>query len=281
MKRILVTGGTSFVGKNILSALSDYYDITAPNRVELDNLDKCAIDDFLEKNKFDILLHLSTPRPGQNNLDDKEKRFDDMMRAFLNFEFYADRFDKVLYLGSGAEYDKSRDIKMADETDIGKSIPGDDYGFAKYIINAIARNSTNIYNIRLFGCYGPGDAKHKFIYNAIDCCLKNEPVTIRQDCYFDFLYVGDLVEVIRCFIDNKPKYHDYNIVTGKHVLLSEIAKIVAQKMNNPNGIKLLKDGFNNEYTASNQRLFAEFEDFRFTTLDAGIDEQIEWQVKNM
>jgi GDP-L-fucose synthase len=277
MKRILVTGGTSFIGRNILPLLTRYYDITAPKRDELNFVDKQQVDSYLQGKTFDVLIHLAVPNPSGNPLDSFEHRFEHILRAFLCFENHAHEFKKILYFGSGAEYGKTHDIKMAQENDIGKIIPEDGYGFAKYILNDIVRKSSNIYNLRLFGCYGPTDARTKFIRDAIDSCLKNESIAIRQDCYFDYLYVEDLAEIIHWFIENDLRYHDYNVVTGKAVSLSYIAKIIAGKMGNKNPVKIAKEGLNKEYTASNNRLLAELGDFIFTSLGDGIDKQITWQ----
>jgi GDP-L-fucose synthase len=276
-KKLLVTGSTSFIGQNVLSFLYKSYNITSPKRSELNLVDKKNVDAYFSKNTFDILLHLAAPHPGSNSLDNKERLFDDMVRAFLNLEKHSAKFEKMLYTGSGAEYDKAQDIKMAKEKNMGKNIPEDPYGFAKYIMHTIAKGSSNIYNLRIFGCYGPGDYPHKFIYHVIDCCLKNKPITIRQDCYFDYLYVEDLVLILKWFIEHKPLYHDYNVTTGEPVSLSHIAELIAQKMENINGIKMLGKGWNKEYTASNERLLNEFVNFQFTSLNDGIDKQIIWQ----
>ena len=44
------------------------------------------------------------------------------LRMFLNLEKNKDKFGKMFYFGSGAEYDKTKPIVQVKETDIGKSI---------------------------------------------------------------------------------------------------------------------------------------------------------------
>jgi GDP-L-fucose synthase len=92
------------------------------------------------------------------------------------------------------------------------------------------------------------------------------PITIRQDCFFDYLYVKDLADIFTYFIKNNPKYDNYNVSTALPIKLSEIAKICIDFKNSSLPINILNEGFNFEYTASNERLKNEFTDFSPTSL---------------
>ena len=276
-KKLLLTGGSGFIGRNIIPLLTKKYDVFAPRRSELNLLDKNSLKDYFNKNNFQIIVHCAGANPSKNPIDKIENFQNDIVNAFDNIAVYYSHVEKILSLGSGAEYDKCFDIKMVTEDAIGKHIPDAPYARAKYIINEKIRKSKNIYNLRIFGCYGPTDAKSKFIRDAIDCCIENKPISIRQNCYFDYIYVEDLSGIISWFIENTPKYHDYNVVSGKPIDLFTIASIVAKQMDNKLGIVVAKKGLNNEYTASNERLLKEIGDFRFTPIEDGISKQIEWQ----
>lgn len=276
-KKILLTGGTGFIGGNILPILQKKYEVKSPRRNELNINDESSVDEYLSNNKFDILIHSANITPGKNSADKMENMLEYTIKAFLNFQKHSDKFEKIFYFGSGAEYDKRKDIVLIKETDIGNSIPVDPYGLAKYVINQIARGSKNIYNLRIFGCYGPTDAKTKFIRDCIDCCLEHKPITIRQNCYFDYMYVEDLARIIDKMINSELKYHDYNICTGKRIDLLTIAKIIDKKMQNNQGIKIGQEGLNKEYTANNARLLSDIGAFDYTCIEDGIQKQIDWQ----
>ena len=277
-KKILLTGSTGFIGRNLYRVLKQHYDITAPKRLELDVVKEFDVDSYFMNNSFDVVIHTANISPFKSpQYDSIDNILDYTIRAMLNIEKHSNEVEKILYMGSGAEYNKQYDIKMVKENDIGMTIPTDNYGYAKYILNKIARGSKNIYNLRLFGCYGPTDVKTKFIRDAIDCCLENRAITIRQNCQFDYLYVDDMSNVVRWFIENIPKYHDYNVCSGIPIDLLTIAKIVAMKMHNDNGITIAKEGYNKEYTADNSRLLSELNDFKFTSIEDGISKQIDWQ----
>ncbi len=277
MKKVLLTGGTGFIGRNILPILRERFDVTAPDRAALDLTDETAVAAYVENGRFDFIFHCANPNPSRNKADAPDRLGLDSLRGYFSLRRCAGSVEKMFYLGSGAEYDKRFDIVSAKEEDVGKHLPADDYGFAKYVMNEDARRSENVYNLRIFGCYGPTDPKTKFIRDAIDCCLENAPITIRQDCLFDYLYVDDLGRIACVLMEKALSFHDYNVCSGKRVALSEIAAVVKEQMNNPYPVDLKKDGMNKEYTGSNARLLKEIGSFAFTDLKDGVARQIAWQ----
>lgn len=255
-KTLLFTGGTGFIGRNILPLLDGKYHIVAPRRHELDLGSSQKVREFILHNKIDIIVSAACPT-GINPIDKRENFYADAMKIFNALAESADIVEKYLYFGSGAEYDKRRDIIDIKEEAFGESQPEDLYGRAKYEMNEICRQSRNIYNLRLFGCFGNTDPESKFITHALKCADEHRAVTVRQDCRFDYLYVEDLADVIEWFIENTPKFKDYNICSGKHYMLSEIAGFVNEITGNE-GVEILATGFNKEYTGNNERFMKEY-----------------------
>lgn len=282
MKTVLVTGGSGFVGSNVIPILKKKYIVLAPARAELDVRNADAVQKFVTGRNIDAVIHLASPSPVRSaQLDSYDRLFEDCLKIFLNFYAVREYCGRIIYSGSGAEFDKRRDICNISESEFGKNVPADDYGRAKFIMNEMARSSRNIYNLRIFGCFGPGEYDSKFITHAINCCLRNEPITIRRDCKFDYLYIDDYARYLEYFIDNDPCFHDYNAGSGSHILLTEIARIVAHKMNNKYGIVITEQGLNKEYTASSRRLADETGLVQDNlSIESGIDRLIEWMMKN-
>lgn len=277
MKKILFIGGSGFIGRNTIPYLAQEYDVVAPSRQECNLVDEKSVEDFLQKNSFSTIIHCASAHSSTYVLDNKTHFFSNLLRSYYNIAKHADKFERIFYFGSGAEYAKQYPIINISEDSIGVRIPQDEYGFAKYIINQDIIKSKNIYNMRIFGCYGPTDAKTKFIRDCIDACLEKRDITIRQNCMFDYIFVSDIANILSHFIKNKPLFHDYNVTTGIGIDLLTIAQRVKNLMNSSSSIVIYKEGWNNEYTSSNKRLLAEIGDYNFTSLDQGILRQIEWQ----
>lgn len=278
MKRALLTGVSGFIGRNIKSILEEEYELLSPLRNELDLKDSDSVRSYIRNNNIDILFHCANPNPVKNTADIQENMFEDSLRIFMNLYECRDMYDKMIYLGSGAEYDKTMDISNISETECFRSIPKDSYGFAKYVINHISCKSKNIHNLCVFGCYGPGDHSSKFITHCIQCCIGNKPITIRRDCRFNYIHVYDLARIMIWLGQNTPQHFMYNATADRHFYLSEIANKVKKIMNSEQPVVILEDGFNHEYTGSNSRLINEMGSYSFISLDDGIKMQIESEI---
>lgn len=277
--KILLTGGTGFIGSNVIHVLRKKYDVISPRRYELNILNTQEVETHILKNKYDVILHFANPNPTKNKLDENIGMFESSLKCFMNFYRMREHFGKLLYIGSGAEFDKSKEIHKVSEHEFDKSVPCDEYGFAKYIMNHLAKQADNIYNLRIFACYGPGDWESKFITHCIRCVLNNQDITIKQDCIFDYLHVNDFAKILSYFIENTPLYHDYNIASGTSIPLLQIAQKVLEISGSKKEIKILKDGMNKEYTASISRLTNEIGDYKFMSLDEGITLQIKSEME--
>lgn len=284
MKKILIIGSSGFIGSNISEYLkkSSCYDIYAPSSTDLDATNEIDVKRFLENKYYDVIIHCAVDNSSIKKYKNDKNQMRNTLQMFYNFEKYKHMFGKMLYFGSGAEYDKSKDIIDVCENDFGRSIPDDDYGFAKYIISKQIEKTDNIYNLRLFGVFGENEYwKTKFISNI--CCksLKNIPLTIRQNVYFDYLWINDLCKIVDWFINNTPKYRVYNVTTGKKIDLLTIANIVNSLRCEKLPIFVCKEGLANEYTSNNSRLLNEIKDMEFTPIEESIKQLLLYYKNNI
>ncbi len=251
---VLLTGGTGFIGRNILPTLVGCGTILTPGRAELDLRQEGSVSAYALAHGVTHIVHCANPNPAKNAQDKTPRMFEDSLGCFLNVYEARKHVQQILYLGSGAEYDKRMDVAGVTEDEAMRSVPQDAYGKAKFAMNALARQSDNVYNLRIFGCYGPGDHYTKFITHCVRSVLVGRTITIRQDCFFDYLHVYDLAKVVAFYIAKDPVRHDLNVASGKRVSLGQIAHTVLDVMGSDVGVQVLAEGLNREYTCDVERM---------------------------
>ncbi len=280
-KNILLTGGSGFIGRNILeSYLSQKYDIVAPRHTEVDIADTESVDNFFKDKKFDVVLHTAV-KPGHRAALDKSNLFYTNIRMFENLERNKDKFGKFINFGSGAVYDVSKNNSGVSESDIYKNMGVDEHSFTKYVVHKQIDNLPGFVDLNIFGIFGKyEDYSIRFISNAICKSLFNLPITLRQNRRFSYLYVNDLPEILDWFIENDTMYKSYNIVPDTHTNLADIAYAVSKVSGNKD-IKIANDGYGLDYYGSNARLKNEFKDVYFTPMETAIAELYDWYRKNI
>lgn len=280
-KKILLTGGSGFIGKNIReSDLAQDYDIVAPSHADVDIADTESVDNFFKKNNFDVVLHTAV-KPGHRAVIDTSDLLYTNIRMFENLERNRDNFGKFINFGSGAIYDVSKNNSGVSESDIYKNMGTDAHSFAKYVIHKQIDKLPNFYDLNIFGVFGKYEEYSiRFISNAICKSLFNLPITLRQNRRFSYLYIKDLMPILKWFIENKPEQKSYNIVPDTYDELRNIANHIAQISENKN-VKIANDGYGLDYYGSNSLLRSEIPNVDFTPIKEAISELYNWYKQNM
>ena len=99
---------------------------------------------------------------------------------------------------------------------------------------------------------------------------------MRQNVYFDYLWVEDFCRMIEVFLEKKPQYHTYNMVSGMRISLKEICDIVRKISGRDLPVYVCREGTANEYTASNERFRKECPDFVYTAPEVAIERLYRW-----
>ena len=270
---ILLTGSGGFIGKNLKGYLSDKYVLLTPRSYELDLTDEAAVKKYFMENKIGFIIHCGSTG-GARGIQDKDTTLVDNLAMVDNILKYKHSECRVILFGSGAMYDKSRNLHKVSEEDIGKVTPSDLYGRSKMMIADKIKDRDDVLMLNIFACYGYGEKESRFPSYAIDCVLENKPVEINQNCVFDYLFVEDMEKIIHYFIENKPKDNIINITPTDSISLYEIAKIVSD---NKVEIKIKNPVLNNEYTGSNKRLLENYPDLKFTDIKEGLKKLMEYK----
>ncbi|MGA3210747.1 MAG: NAD(P)-dependent oxidoreductase [Terriglobales bacterium] len=276
MTSLLITGGTGFIGRNLAQYLGSRYAVAAPSSAELDLCDARRVEDYLDANHFDVIVHAATTRSNR-----RHPASSDLLnlncRMFFNLARNQDKFGKLIHFGSGAEYERTGLPAPVRESYFDTQVPSDPYGFSKYICAKYIERARNLVDLRLFGVFGKyEDATVRFISNA--CCrvIAGLPIVMRQNVEFDYLYVDDLAEITAWFVDHDASHRAYNVCTGRTNSLLDLAAMVKEVSGKNPEICVRQGGLGPEYSGDNSRLLTTMGGYDFRDVRSAVAELYDW-----
>jgi len=296
MLKIIITGGSGFVGKNLLpiiAATNHKYYLLDMNTytTQYDNIEvvKCNLLDNGEVNKkienikATHLLHLAWGMsPSNYNLDINF----DWLKSSMNLleQFQKNGGERVIIAGSGVEYNWDFGCCKEDVTPISHETL---YGSTKNILRQYATDYCKHHGLsfvwpRLFFLYGPHEHPDRLISHIICSLLKKEKATILNgEIYRDYFYIKDTVNVLSQLIQN-----DYsgilNVSSGIPVKLGNVGELIAELMDRRDLLEIKTPSVSKRKVvfANTERLV---DDFRYNyqyDLKEGITETINWWKEN-
>ncbi|MBM3229534.1 NAD-dependent epimerase/dehydratase family protein [Candidatus Parvarchaeota archaeon] len=283
-KSVFLTGAGGFIGRNITEQLGKKYDITGPSHSALELTDAAAVEKFIKSNDFDIVIHAANTG-GTRKTVQMQNVVEANLKSFFNIARCASRFGKLVQIGSGAEYDKTRQLVSVGEGEFDRIVPSDQYGFYKYVCARHIQKSENMVDLRVFGCYGKyEDYEIRFISNSICRKLFGLPVKIsNRNVVFSYLHVDDLVKVI----DHFASSHDagleekfYNVTPDEKNDLVGIGRAINTVAGGSQQIEVANPGLGNEYSGDNTRLKSLMKGLKFKSMEQGIKELHGWYLQN-
>ena len=267
--KILVTGGSGFIGKTFIKTYKKTFDIVAPTHEQMDLSDARSIARMFAKHKFDAVLHLAgLSASGVGPLEA------DNLIMFKNIQYMsiANGVKKLIAAGEGVEFDRSRPITDFSEEMFGRSIPTDGYGLGRYLINLLASKDKITTVLRMFNVYGEGGGSRPINKIVAAGSRGKKQIVIDRDRIVSAVTAEDAVKVIATFLKKDLPKGDYNLVSGDKMSYLDIAKTVKRLVR--------KDGFDIdivvknpqsdlEYSASNAKLLSVLP-YKFTSMNTGV-----------
>lgn len=269
MKTVLLTGTGGFIGGNLKEYLKDKYKLLTPRSFELNLCDRNAVKDYFQNYDIDFIIHCAVVG-GIRGEQDPENTINDNLSMVDNLLENKKESSKVIFFGSGAMYDRFRELHKVKEKEIGKHIPSELYGSAKLMLSQKIKNREDALCMNIFACYGRGEKASRFPSYAITQNLNHKKIEINKNVIFDYLYIDDLLKIVEFFIENKPKYNIFNVTPTDSISLKEIAEVINEISDFKSEIVIKDSQMNFEYTGDNSKLMEMLPNFRFTTYKEGL-----------
>lgn len=295
-KKVLITGGTGFIGRNVVAELikrgyevhSLVFPPFAPEQkglvqYEMNLMDSNAIDKFLSEHHFENLIHLAWyVGKGCHIADQNIDWTISTLNLLTNFQKYGGK----TFVGAGtiSEYEYKFGYLLEDET---PTNPETLYGESKNSVYKIAKTFCKQHDIkfkwpRIFNLYGPNEKPQRLMPSVINSCLKGEDVKV-SDClkFQDYLHVEDtargIVEVFESDIQGAV-----NICSGKPVQLRYIVNKIAELTNFKGNILwgAIPAAFGDEVVVGNNDKLKSIGWNPKYTLDEGLQQTIDWWKEN-
>lgn len=274
--KVLLTGGSGFIGRNLAEDLGSRYTICAPTSTELNLLDEDQVREYLRAGSFDAIVHAATTRSNRR-MGAAADMLDRNCRMYFNLARNRPLFGRMLHFGSGAEYGREGLPPQVSERYFDTRVPKDPYGFSKYICTKHAETQENIYVLRLFGVFGKYEAWDvRFISNACARVVKGLPIVIRQNVKFDYLYVRELAELLSWFLEHEPQHKTYNVCRGETFTLLQLAEMVAAAAGTSPEIRVRDATLGSEYSGDNARMISEMGGFHFCAMSESVRKLYQW-----
>lgn len=271
----MVTGANGFIGYNIVKNFGDTLNIFPVTRGNLNLFKPEEIRKFVFENKIDVIIHCAVTG-GRRLIDELPGNVFVNLRMYECINLCSDLVKTVIYFGSGAEFDREKDINETSgvegaELDV---IPSDPYGFAKNIINRRILTSANWYNLRLFGCFHHTEESQRFIKSNILRHIKGEPIIVHQDKFMDFFYLDDLLKIVeyyvfRSHVESLP--HSMNICYDKKYRLSDLANIICSLDSNKKSNVVINEPNHGLNYCGNGKLLKRSMNLDYIGLEKGIE----------
>ncbi|MDD2565494.1 MAG: GDP-mannose 4,6-dehydratase [Candidatus Gracilibacteria bacterium] len=249
MKKIFVTGGAGFIGRNLIrnlikisefqvTSIDNNYrwsnDEFAKNGIDENNLkiingdicNKELINELINEN--DIIIHLAGISQVITSINNPDLTFEYNVIGTKNIVDFCTKYKKKLIFSSSREvYGTAKYMPIDLLHPLNQENP---YGASKIIGESLIKSYSNSFGLeyiifRFANVYGQGD-KGRVIPIFIDKMKNNEDITIYgNDKIIDFVYIDDIVQAIyKVILRDDIVNETFNLGTGVECTLQELAK---------------------------------------------------------
>ena len=297
--KILVTGGTGFLGKAVRQELLfKGYKSVYPIGSSFDLTEQFRCRGVYDMFNPSVVIHLAAKVGGIGaNKENPGKFIHDNLAMGVNIieQGRAKGIKKFVMVGTVCSYPKFTPVPFREE-EIWNGYPEETnapYGIAKKTLMQMVIsykeqygfNGINLIPVNMYGPYDNFDPSISHVIPALilkfDEAIKNgeNEVTVwgTGSASREFLYVEDCAEAIVMAMENHNDPHPVNIGTGKEISIKNLVELIAEQMNY--GGKIIWDKSKPDGQPRRCLDTTKAESFGFeaeTSLKEGLQETIEW-----
>lgn len=295
-KRILIVGGSSFIGINLIESLINKgFEVIVYGRKKplcLNNnfrFISAELTDFeLHRTLLSELdIHTAIYLVNSFSVNSKTLNFNDLLD--INKKFISNVFDVVnrfVFFSSGGRVYRSSDFPHSETEELCALC---DYGRSKILLESFISFESELKGkpyliVRPSNPYGPHqmlNGTQGLIAVVAGRICSGQSVEIWGDGYEvrDYIYIDDFVDLFTKLLAlPSPKYNIYNIGSGFPVSTLEILEVVRRNLKVEHVSVRYVSSLNTikSNILNNSRLHDEVGPFNYTSLDLGVSKFIQW-----
>jgi len=296
--RLLVVGGTGFVGRHIVNhALGLSWDVTSfslrPDAeanptgvryVSVDIANGIALKEALGNASFEYVVNCGGYIDHKLFFGGGKGVFDAHFLGVMNLVEALDRdvLQAFINIGSSDEYGST----SAPQTETQREEPISPYSLGKVAATHFLQMLYRTENfpattLRLFLTYGSGQGNHRFLPQIIRGCLEGRPFpTSKGEQLRDFCFVQDVVDaVFAAFPNPASKGEVINIASGLPVSIRQVIETLKQQIGRGDpqfGEVPYRSGENMKLYANISKAKALLSWEPKVTLEQGLNKTIQW-----
>ena len=296
-RRILVTGGSGFIGSNLVQELNSrghevwFCDLL---HCEKDNFVRCDVSKYrqvervFQENDFDYVYHAAAEYGRRNGEDFYENLWltnavgtKNILRVQEKKKF------RMVFFGSAEVYGDYEGVMGEDVMDKIPVKQMNDYAISKWanelqIISSAAKFKTESVRVRLFNVYGAGERYTpyrgwipKFIYKA----MNDETYTVYLGHKRTLEYVEDVCRALANIIENFREGEAYNLGGDVQYEIKYVSDLILKNLQKTDSNVVYKEAepFTTRIKAPDSSKAKKDLNFNLTiSVDEGIKRTIKW-----